>query len=72
MEEIIQVISNRIHELGMTQIFVSYKTGIERHALSNALNGKRKLSGTEFLNLCNLLGLNIKDFQSDDLREKVD
>lgn len=42
---------------GITQTFVSEKSGITSNALNLALNGKRKLSADEYIRICDVLKL---------------
>lgn len=62
MQEIVETIAKRIHERGFVQNAVAKKAGMDPHALSQVLCGKRKLQGIELLRLCPILDLNCEDF----------
>lgn len=47
------------NELGLTQAFVSEKTGIRRSALSEIENGSRKVSARELASLSHLYGTSV-------------
>lgn len=47
---------------GISQAFISYKTGIPVPKLNLALNGKRKLSLDEYAVICWALGLGVGTF----------
>lgn len=47
---------------GITQAFISRKTGIEASKLSLALNGDRKLTFDEYSVICGVLGVNTDKF----------
>ena len=47
---------------GITQIFVSKKTGIEPGKLSLALQGERRLTLEEYASICGVLGVNTDKF----------
>lgn len=47
---------------GITQIFVSKKTGIEPAKLSLALQGERKFTLEEYAVICGVLGVNTDYF----------
>lgn len=47
---------------GISQIFVSRKTGIEPAKLSLALQGERKLTLDEYASICGVLGVGIDMF----------
>lgn len=49
---------------GIKQTYIAKKVGISEDKLSNILNGKRKISATEYLNLCEVLGVDPKTFNA--------
>lgn len=51
-----------IESIGMTQAFLSRKTGIETSKLNLALNGSRRLSLDEYSVICGALGVKIDKF----------
>lgn len=51
-----------LEDHGITQSFVSEKTGITKEKMSNILNGKRKLTGDELVAVCKALGINLDYF----------
>ena len=55
-------IKKYLEENGITQAFVSKKTGISRSKLSIALNGERKLTIDEYALICGALGVNTDFF----------
>lgn len=55
-------IKKYLEENGITQIFISRKTGIEASKLSLALNGGRKLTLDEYAFICGALGVNTDKF----------
>lgn len=55
-------IKKYLDENGITQIFISRKTGIEASKLSLALNGGRKLTLDEYAFICGALGVNTDKF----------
>lgn len=54
-QPIYQQIDQYLAENGITQKFVSDKTGLEQNKLSMMLSGKRKISADEYLAICNAL-----------------
>lgn len=55
-------IKKYLEENGITQIFISRKTGIEASKLSLALNGDRKLTLDEYALICGVLGVSADKF----------
>lgn len=55
-------IKKYLEENGITQIFISRKTGIEASKLSLALNGDRKLTLDEYALICGVLGVSVDKF----------
>lgn len=56
-------IAEYVESHGITQKFLCDKTGITPEKISNILNNKRKITGDELINLCNVLGLNLDYFK---------
>lgn len=56
------VIKLYLEENGITQVFLSRKTGIETAKLNLALNGARRLSLEEYAVICWALGVNTDYF----------
>ena len=56
-------IADYLKENGITQKFLSDKTGIEVEKVSNIVNGKRKITGDELIAVCNVLGLTLDYFK---------
>ena len=57
-------LNNYISEKGLKQTYVAEKSGLTADNLSKILNGNRKLTAEEFLNICKVLSLDPKEFQS--------
>lgn len=55
-------IKDYLESKGITQAFLSAKSGIPPAKLNLALNGKRKLSLTEYESVCWALGVNVDAF----------
>lgn len=55
-------IKDYLESKGMSQVFLSTKSGIPPAKLNLALNGKRKLSLPEYQAICWALGTNIDAF----------
>ena len=55
-------IKKYLEENGITQAFISRRTGIEPSKLSLALNGERKLTFDEYSIICGVLGVNTDKF----------
>lgn len=55
-------IKRYLEENGITQAFISRKTGIKPSKLSLALNGERKLTFDEYSVICGVLGVNTDKF----------
>jgi len=55
-------IKKYLEDNGITQAFVSRKTGIEPSKLSLALNGDRKLTFDEYALICGVLGVDTNKF----------
>lgn len=56
------MIKNYLEENGITQAFLSRKTGIETAKLNLALNGMRRLSLEEYAKICGALNLDTNYF----------
>lgn len=55
-------IKNHLEQNGISQAFVSTKSGIPPAKLNLALNGKRKLSLSEYESICWALGVGVSTF----------
>ena len=55
-------IKSYLEEKGISQAFVSSKSGIPPAKLNLALNGKRKLSLSEYESVCWALGVGVSTF----------
>lgn len=55
-------ISQYLKENGISQAFLSRKTGIAPSKLSQSLSGNRKLTLDEYCVICGALGVNIDKF----------
>ncbi len=55
-------IKEYLEEKGITQTFISRKTGIELPKLNLALNGKRRITLEEYSLICGVLKLNTDFF----------
>ncbi len=58
-----EVIRNVIESRGIKQNFVADKAGISPELLRRSLNGERKIPADEFVAICVVLGLDIRDFE---------
>ena len=56
------LIREYLENYGITQAYVSRKTGIEPSKLSLSLNGRRKLTLDEYSLICGVLGVNTDKF----------
>ncbi len=56
------MIKNYLEDIGMTQVFLSRKTGIESPKLNLVLNGGRRLSLDEYAIICGVLGVDTNFF----------
>ena len=63
---IAEVIGNRIDEMCINKAKLCEKVGMPRDMLYRKLNGERKFTGDELVNLCAALGLSISDFIDED------
>lgn len=63
-------IKQYLEENGITQAFISKKTGIDPCKLSLALNGGRRLTFDEYSLICGVLGVNTDRFLKPRLPEK--
>lgn len=63
-------IKKYLDENGITQIFISKKTGIEPAKLNQALNGNRRLLLEEYAMICGVLGVNTDFFLKPRLPDK--
>lgn len=64
-------IKKYLEENGITQAFISRKTGIEPSKLSLALNGERRLTFDEYSVICGVLGVNTDKFLKPRLPEEM-
>ena len=55
-------IKEYLEEKGITQAFISRKTGIELPKLNLALNGKRRITFEEYSIICGVLNVNTDFF----------
>ena len=53
--DVVANISDYLEGHGITNVFVSDKIGMTPQALSMTLNGKRRMSATEYIKICNTL-----------------
>lgn len=51
-----------IEDNNMNQTAIGRKAGLTKQAMSSAMNGKRKLSADEYLNICKVLGVSADYF----------
>ena len=58
-----EVIKNHITNHGMKQNFVAERAGIPPELFRRSLNGERKIPADEFIAICNVLSLDIQDFE---------
>ncbi len=65
-------IKKHLDENGITQAFLSRKTGISKSKLNLALNGNRKLSFEEYELICGALGLPVGLFLEARIPEETD
>lgn len=63
-------IKEYLKDNGITQAFLSRRTGIDAAKLSLALNGERKLSLYEYSLICGVLGVNTDKFLKPRLPEE--
>lgn len=56
------MIKEYLEEKGITQVFLSRKTGIDTAKLNLALNGGRRISLDEYARICYVLGVNTDKF----------
>lgn len=49
---IVESIAEYLKQNGIKQTFICEKTGLTKHSISTALNGKRKLSVEEYEKIC--------------------
>lgn len=64
MNTINEKINEIISRKGLKQSYIVQKTGIAPTAMSNIVNGKRKIYACEFLSLCDVLGVNPNEFRT--------
>lgn len=60
-----QEIKKYLNSRGISQTFVSEKTGIKQPILSAALNGSRKLLATEYFAICGALSVPLDYFTTE-------
>lgn len=63
-EEIVQILSDEIHQKGITIKFISDKTGIGYQRLMRILNQNANITGNELLKIGKLLDLDLNDLQN--------
>ena len=63
-------IKKYLEDNGITQAFLSRKTGIEPSKLSLSLNGDRKLTFDEYALICGVLGVDTNKFIKPRIPEK--
>ena len=59
---IAKAIATYVKDHGIKQAYISNKTGLSKHAVSCALNGKRKLSVEEYEVICRALNVSYDFF----------
>lgn len=64
-------IKKHLHDFGITQTYVSKKTGIPLTKLNLSLNGKRRLSLEEYALICETLNIDAKQFLTPNKKEAV-
>jgi len=57
-------IKANIMEKGLKFSYVAEKVGISNDWLSKSLSGKRRLTANEFISICEVLNLDLKDFNN--------
>lgn len=57
-----EVFKNHIEMNGIKQVFVAERAGIPPELLRRSLEGQRKIPADEFIRLCLVLKLDLKDF----------
>lgn len=62
------VIRNHMAENGIKQTFVAERVGISPELFRRSLNGERKIPADEFIAICSVLSLDLRDF--DECRKK--
>ena len=67
---VIDTISSRIRDRGMTITTVARRSEMSVDLLSKSLRGKRRLKAEELVAKCMVLGLTVDDFESNALEEK--
>lgn len=58
-------IKNLIDGKGVTYTFISEKTGIPIDAISRSMLGKRRLPADEMLMICNAVGIDLNELQTE-------
>lgn len=53
--DVVSNISAYLEDHGITNVFVSDRIGMSPQALGMTLNGKRRMSATEYIKICNTL-----------------
>lgn len=59
---IAEEIAEYVKERGIKQSFLCERTGLSKHCISQALNGKRKLSVDEYASICTALDVSFDFF----------
>ena len=60
--EAYKIIKKYITDNGIKQNYVADRAGIPETLLSRSLDGRRKLQADEFIAICGVLSLDLKDF----------
>ena len=60
-----EVIRAHIQKNGIKQNFVAERAGIPPELFRRSMDGKRKIPADEFVAICNVLSLDIKDFEQE-------
>ena len=58
-----ETIKKHIETNGIKVSFVAERAGISPELLRRSIDGSRKIPADEFIAICNVLSLNISDFQ---------
>lgn len=61
------MIKRYLDENGIKYTFLAEKLGISMNILSPILNGKRKISADEYIEICRVLGLPLEFFANKDM-----
>ena len=58
-----QIIADAVERQGITKTALAKKMGMDVELMRRSLNGTRKISADEFVKLCSILKLKLRDFQ---------